>query len=349
MTEPGSSFLAIVDSAARAAATMAGEAAAAFAVPSAGLDQPAVLGAQSALRPVLLGALTAAVLVQSIRIVALRRAEPLAVVATGLARFVLATALGLVVMQAALLSGDALAQLLLGDGAGAAGDVGAVVAGKLANRDGLTEPFLLLLAAVCVLLLAAALWMTLVLRQVALLVIAAALPLAAAGSVTASTRGWLVRLGPWALALVVYKPAAALVFDVGAGYLRSPAVPTGTGGVLAGVMVLGLAVGVLPATLRLLSWSTVRMAAGGWSAGGWAGAAPAPEVINTVRLTGRVRGASAVALAGFVEHTGPGTVGTGGCRPLVPERPSRPIPAPSGPDHLARATAYPQPSVEVAR
>ncbi|WP_214368065.1 hypothetical protein [Pseudonocardia sp. H11422] len=342
--EPGSAFIAIVESAARAASSMAGEAAAAFAVPSAGLDQPAVVGAQSVLRPLLLGVLTAAVLVQSIRIVVLRRGEPIVAVATGLARFVLATALGMAVLQAALITGDAIAVALLGPGPGAAGDVGALMAERLTGRAGLAEPFLLLLAAVCVLLLAAALWMALVVRQIALLAIAATLPLAAAGSLTAGTRGWLTRLAPWAVALVVHKPAAALVFAVGAGYLGSPAAPTGVGGVLAGIVVLGLAVAVLPATLRLLSWSSVRVA-GGWPAPGRAGP---PGAIGAVRLDGRIQGAGAVALAGFIEHTGPGTVGA---RPAVlPGTPLDPLPIPDVPtSRAARPGESPEPSRRVAR
>ncbi|NMI00898.1 hypothetical protein [Pseudonocardia acidicola] len=270
----------------------------------------------------LVGALTATLLVRSIRIVPLRRGEPLAAVATGLARFVLATALGVAVLQAALFTGDALAVALLGTGAG--GGVSTLVAERLTGRDGLAEPFLLLLAAVCVLLLAAALWMVLVVRRIALLAIAATLPLAAAGSLTAGTRGWLVRLAPWAVALVVHKPAAALVFSVGAGYLRSPAAPTGVGGVLAGIVVLGLAVAVLPATLRLLSWTTVRAAGERTAPGG----ATAGAAVGAVRLTGRSRGASAVALAGFIENTGPGTMGA---------RPAPPLPAslPLGPGESA--------------
>ncbi|MHA6792426.1 hypothetical protein ACVGVM_02735 [Pseudonocardia bannensis] len=343
--EPGSAFIAIVESAARAASSMAAEAAAAFAVPSAGLDQPAVAGSQSVLRPLLLGVLTTAVLVQSIRIVVLRRGEPLVAVATGLARFVLATALGTAVLQAALVTGDAIAAALLGPGPGAAGAVGALTAERVAGRDGLAEPFLLLLASVCVLLLAAALWMTLLVRQIALLTIAAVLPLAAAGSLTAGTRGWLVRLAPWAGALVVHKPAAALVFTVGAGCLGSPEAPTGVGGVLAGIVVLGLAVAVLPAALRLLSWSSIRMA-GGWPAPGRA--APAGAV-GAVRFTRHGQGAGAVALAGFIEHTGPGATGARPAPPaFVPWAPD-PLPAPDPGRRTAYAGGSPDPSPRVAR
>ena len=72
-----------------------------------------------------------------------------------------------------------------------------------------------------------------------------------------TTRGWLARLVPWAVALVLYKPAAALVLGLGAGFLRAPSVAHGVGGMLAGIAVLGMAVATLPALLRLLAWGRV--------------------------------------------------------------------------------------------
>jgi type IV secretion system protein TrbL len=154
-----------------------------------------------------------------------------------------------------------------------------------------------------VLVLAAAQWMAMALRQVALLAVAATLPLAAAGSLTATTRGWLSRLTPWAVAMVIYKPAAALVHAVGQQYLSQLAEPggSGVGTVLAGVVVLALGVVALPLSLRLLSWSSVRIAAGGISADAMAGARGA------VRLSSPGHGSPAVRLASFMEHAGPGS------------------------------------------
>ncbi|MGI8798037.1 MAG: hypothetical protein ACR2GE_01870 [Pseudonocardia sp.] len=303
--DAGSSFAAIVESAARAAATLVGDAASWWAVPSAPLQQPAVLGAQNALRPLLALVLIAAVLVQAIRIILLRRGEPVIAVASGLLRFAVAAALGITVLQGALWAGDALASTLLGD---SAADFGALMKEALTKRDGIAEPFLLLLLSVAVLLLAGAHWMAMALRQVGLLVIAATLPLAAAGSLTASTRGWLTRLVPWAAALVLYKPAAALVHTLGNGYLRSTAgsggaAGTGLGTVLVGIVVLAVGVAMLPALLRLTSWSSLRITGRsvGATAPFMAGAAGA------VNLTGRTRTAAAVQLAAYMDDAGPGS------------------------------------------
>ncbi|MBO0878537.1 MAG: hypothetical protein J2P19_34660, partial [Pseudonocardia sp.] len=273
---------------------------------------PAVLDAHNALRPLLLLVLTASVLVQSIRIILLRRGEPLVAVFGGLLRFAVAAALGITVLQGALWAGDVLATALLGAGPGAAAQFGTTMREALtARRGGLAEPFLLLLLSVVVLLLAAAQWMAMALRQVALLAVAATLPLAAAGSLTASTRGWLSRLMPWALAMVLYKPAVALIQAVGQQYLdqmaeRSVSAESGGGGVgtvLAGIVVLALGVATLPLSLRLLSWSSVRIAGGGVPAQAMAGA------VGAIRLSSRGSASPSVQLATFMENAGPGSAG----------------------------------------
>jgi type IV secretion system protein TrbL len=301
--EAGPSFVAIVESAARAAAALVGDASGWWSVPSTSLLSPAVLDAHGALRPLLLLVLTASVLVQSIRIILLRRGEPLVAVAGGLVRFAVAAALGITVLQGALWAGDVLATSLLGGDPGA-GTFGNTMREALtARRGGLAEPFLLLLLSVVVLLLAAAQWMAMALRQVALLAVAATLPLAAAGSLTATTRSWLSRLMPWALALVLYKPAAALIHAVGQQYLSQTAEPGGAAvsTVLAGIVVLALGVAALPLSLRLLSWSTVRIAAGGIPEHGMSGA------VGAIRLTARSSTSPSVQLATFMENAGPGS------------------------------------------
>lgn len=299
--EPGPSFNAIVESAARAAAGMVGNAADWWRVPSMSLLQTGVLSAQNALRPLLLVVLAASVLVQSIRVVVSRKGEPAIAVAGGLLRFVLAAALGVTVLQSALWAGDALATTLVGD---SAGDFGAIMRDALTTRrDGLAEPFLLLLLSGVVLALAAAQWMAMALRQVALLAVAATLPLAAAGSLTAATRNWLSKLLPWGLALVIYKPAAALIHAVGRQYLTQIAAGAGSGVavVLTGIVVLALGVAALPLSLRLLTISGVRVTGGGFGGEAMSGA------VGAVRRNGRSTTSPSVQLATFMENAGPGS------------------------------------------
>lgn len=311
--EPGPSFNAIVESAARAAAGLVGNAADWWRVPSTSLLQTGVLSAQDALRPLLLVVLAGSLIVQSIRIVVSRQGEPAIAVAGGLLRFVLAAALGVTVLQCALMAGDALATTLVGD---SADDFGAIMRDALTTRrDGLAEPFLLLLLSGVVLALAAAQWMAMALRQVALLAVAATLPLAAAGSLTATTRNWLSRLLPWGLALVVYKPAAALIHAVGRQYLLQIAAGAGSGVavVLTGIVVLALGVAALPLSLRLMSISGVRVTGGGFGGEAMSGA------VGAVRRNGRSTTSPSVQLATFMENAGPGSTrrAAGGASPSV--------------------------------
>ena len=299
--DPGPSFTAIVESAARAASALVADAASWWKVPSTSLLAPAVLGAHNALRPVLLLVLTASVLVQAIRIIVMRKGEPLFAVFGGLLRFAVAAALGVTVLQGALWAGDVLATQLLGS---AAIDFGTTMREALtARRGGLAEPFLLLLLSVVVLLLSAAQWMAMALRQVALLAVAATLPLAAAGSITAATRGWLSRMLPWAAALVVYKPAAALIHAVGQQYLTQLAEPGGASvsTVLGGIVVLALGVAALPVSLRLLSFTSVRVSGGGFGGEAMTGA------VGAVRLNSRSSTSPSVQLATLMENAGPGS------------------------------------------
>ena len=82
------------------------------------------------------------------------------------------------------------------------------------------------------------------LRQAGLLVLAAMLPLAASGSLTRSTRGWLDKMIVWLIAMVAYKPAAAFIYyhrlllHVLPGRQRAGNIAT----MLTGIMVLLLAV-----------------------------------------------------------------------------------------------------------
>src|SRR5687768_8678504 len=77
----------------------------------------AVIAAQDATRWIAGVVLVGAVLVQAIRLTVSRKGEPLVMVATGLLRFAVVSALGLTTLQLALQASDALAAQLLSDAA----------------------------------------------------------------------------------------------------------------------------------------------------------------------------------------------------------------------------------------
>ncbi len=285
----------------------------------------AVLAAQDATRPVILALLVGGVLVQAIRIMLSRKGEPLVMVATGLLRYALVSALGLVTLQMALQAGDALAASLLDD---AVGNYSRLMRDLLVGTNGLSL-FVVLLLGLISAVLAVVQWVLMALRQAGLLVLAAMLPLAAAGSLTRSTRGWLDRILAWLIAMVVYKPAAAFIYYVGFSYMSTASGPNGDGDVgtvLTGVVVLLLAVIAMPVLLKFFAWSGTQVGGGSGGGSGFLGA------VGAVTMS-RSYGHPAVDRAAAMEANGPGSYATFGRYPPMP------TPAPTGAAPAASGSA----------
>src|SRR5262249_12191457 len=107
-------------------------------------------------------------------------------------------------------------------------------------------------------------------RQIALIILAGVLPLAAAGTVAPITRPWIRRITSWMLALICYKPAAAAVYAAAFTLIGSGG---STRTVLLGFVTLLLSVIMLPALMRLFTWTTGSIASQGGGGGQLLGAA----------------------------------------------------------------------------
>ncbi|WP_300017776.1 hypothetical protein [Pseudonocardia sp.] len=265
---------------------------------------PAVAAAQDATRELILIILVGSVLVQSIRIILSRKGEPLVMVATGLIRFAVVSALGLVALEIALRAGDALASQLLD---GAASNFALLMEDVLVDGD---ATFLVLLVSLIAAVLSLVQWVLMAMRQAGLLVLAAMLPLAASGSLTRSTRGWLDKIMVWLLAMVAYKPAAAFIYYIGFSYLSSPnAAHAGNAGtMITGIMVLLLAVIAMPVLLKFFAWSGTQIGGGSGGGSGFLGAAGAVAMSQGY-------GRGAVDRAAAMENGGPGSYATFGGSP----------------------------------
>jgi type IV secretion system protein TrbL len=277
----------------------------------------AVLSAQRATRPVIYAVLVGAILVQAIRLMLSRKGEPLVLVATGLVRYAAVSALGVTTLHIALQAGDALAADLLD---GAVGNFAQLMQDLLTNGEG-DAVFLILLMSLLAAVLSLVQWVLMAMRQAGLLVLAAMLPLAASGSLTRSTRGWLDKLLAWLLAMVVYKPAAAFIYYIGFSYLSSPSAAQGgyVSTMLTGIMVLLLAVIAMPVLLKFFSWSGTQIGGGGGGGSGFLGA------VGAVAMS-RDQGRYAVDRAAAMEANGPGSHATFGRYP-----PPGPMPAGAAP------------------
>jgi len=103
-------------------------------------------------------------------------------------------------------------------------------------------------------------------RDGSVLILAACTPLAASGSFTRATGGWLRKLVAWQLALVFYKPAASMVYATaiwlqGENSSRDPRV------FLMGVAMLLVALVALPVLLRFFNWTVGGLQSGGGGLG----------------------------------------------------------------------------------
>ncbi|GAA3239579.1 hypothetical protein GCM10017691_40880 [Pseudonocardia petroleophila] len=288
----------------------------------------AVIAAQGATSWVVGAVLVGSVLVQAIRLILSRKAEPLIMVASGLFRFAVVSALGLTTLHLALQAGDALAVQLLADAANNF---------ALFMVDALTAPgdnmFVTLIVAVLAAILSLVQWLLMAMRQAGLLVLAAMLPLAASGSLTKSTRGWLDKLIVWLLAMVLYKPAAAFIYYIGFSYLSSPNsnAPGDVSTQIAGIMVLLLAVIAMPIMLKFFSWSGTQIAGSGGGGSGFIGAAGA---IALAQGSGRT---PAVQRAADLDASGPGSAGPGAAGPGS-AGPGAPPPAGAAPSAASGGT-----------
>jgi hypothetical protein len=83
------------------------------------------------------------------------------------------------------------------------------------------------------------------------------LPLAAAGMLTPATRRWFPRVTGWMLALIFYKPAAAMVYATAFTMIGTGKDPRT---VLMGFTMVFLSLLALPVLMRLFTWTTGHVA-----------------------------------------------------------------------------------------
>lgn len=119
---------------------------------------------------------------------------------------------------------------------------------------------LLLVFAVIGIVLTIVLWFELLLRNAALAVLIAMSPIAAAGQVSETTRVWWQRTCSAAVQLIILKPVIALVFAVGFGMAGTS---QGIEALLAGLLVLGLAVFAWPVIARFFTFATIQASSSG--------------------------------------------------------------------------------------
>jgi hypothetical protein len=160
-----------------------------------------------------------------------------------------------------------------------------------------------------------AMFVTVLFRTASIIVLMVALPIAAAGGTTITTRQWFPKVLGWLLALIFWRPVAAMVYRI-AAELPQAGTDTTAGSlqvILMALTMMLLAVAALPAMMRLFSFATGSLGPGG---GGLGVAVAAGSVAGEMV---RVRGEAAVAQASMqAASAGPGADTATGAAPTGP-------------------------------
>lgn len=218
---------------------------------SAGADNG--LGLQALMLGLAAAGLVMVTIWQAIRLMVTRRGIVLAELVRGLLIAAVMTATGIVLIDSALVAGDQLASNILVRGFT---DTDALVTrmGDVMLGTAQTDrpPILVMIFALMVLLLGIAQAVFLVLRQVAIPLLGALLPIAAVGQAGPRwSQSWLTKLLALVLAICVYKPLVVLVLCLG---FAGPA-PTEYSAMDAtrGLVSLLMAVALFPMLVRLFA------------------------------------------------------------------------------------------------
>jgi hypothetical protein len=240
-------------------------------------NEPAITAMRQWLLPITAAVAVGGVLAAGLRMVLTRRANPLLDVGTGLATIAAAATLGVAVPNLLLQAGDTWTGWVLNVSTG--GQFSSRLSDILAA--GVAPDVIVIIFGMLALVMGALQAALLVFRQAAVIILAAVLPLAAAGATAPLTRAWIRKIVSWMLALIVYKPAAAAVYAAAFTMIGKGA---NLQTLLMGFVMLALSLLALPVLMRFFTWTTGAVSSGGGGGGALiAGAASGAAAMSSLR------------------------------------------------------------------
>ena len=210
------------------------------------------------LLPVTTAVAVGAVIAAGARMALTRRGGPLLDVSGGLAVIAVVAAAGVLIPDLLLQAGDAWSAWILQKSTG--GQFIQRMGQLLGGRYAYAPDVVVIVTGALALIMTVMQAVLLLFRQAAIVILAAVLPLAAAGSIAPATRGWIRKLVGWMLALICYKPAAAAVYAT-----AFTMIGTGTSlrDILTGFAMMALSLVALPVLMRFFTWTTGAVSSGG--------------------------------------------------------------------------------------
>lgn len=244
---------------------------------------------------------------QAIMLTVTRKGEPLLQALRGLGTVALWSAVGIVGTQLALKASDAytvwiLKQAIYGDSLNPAESLGTALA-TLSPGEAYGLLILGVLFNGLILFVAVAQIILMIFREASVVILAGMLQLAAAGSFTRLTSGWLPKVTGWMLALISYKAIAASVYAVAFALMGADGVRNS----IVGLAVMLLAIFALPVAMKFFNWTTGTLSQGP-STLGMLGTAGAAGVHAASSLRG-IGGYHVGDHATYMDQHGPGTGG----------------------------------------
>ena len=277
-------------------------------VPSPSLSgQPAVASLQQWMLPLAAAVAVLGLIIAGGKMALTRKANPLIDAGSGLIILAATSAVGVLLPSLLLQAGDAWSNWVLNASAGGQ------FASRLTALLSLTgaAPAVVVVLGVIAILISAVQAILMLFRQASLVILAGALPLAAAGTLTPATRTWFKKVTGWELALIFYKPAAAAVY---AAAFTMAGTGTGVRATLMGFAMVGLSLLALPVLMRLFTWTTGQITES--AAGGGFLQTAMSGTVALGALRGSFGGSGAVGQARLIsDRLGPAGSGPGGAQP----------------------------------
>jgi hypothetical protein len=234
-----------------------------------------------------IAALVAAALLmaQVIRTVMTHDGSAIAQGLTGVGKAALAFLLTLASAATALRAADELTRWIIARSFGSPVALSAQLA-KVASFDPSVSPTLTLILALIGIMLIIALWAQVLVRSIAVTILVAVSPIAAAGQLGAATQQWWRKLTRATIQLIVLKPAVALILAIG---LTMPSLTGAVARLLGGMLVLLLAACAWPVMARASALLDVHVNGGTLAAirglGGRAAEGAGPGGVDPAELS----------------------------------------------------------------
>ena len=215
--------------------------------------EPAVGQLQQWMLPLTVAVAVLGLIIAGGKMALTRRANPLIDVGSGLAVIAATSAVGVLLPTLLIKAGDAWSTWVL------QASTGGQFTQRLVNvlTLGGSTPSVVVVLGIVAIIISAIQAVLMLFRQGALVVLAGVLPLAAAGMLTPATRRWFPRVTGWMLALIFYKPAAAMVYATAFTMIGTGKDPRT---VLMGFTMVFLSLLALPVLMRFFTWTTGHVA-----------------------------------------------------------------------------------------